>query len=154
MHLEFLLSPSFQQLKDMKQKDKSQVDQLPVLPLPELDQDLTRVIPCYQHTMLQGKHQEKKLVNSTHETKDNFFNQTFTVNDEIAKNSNWTSVGRPSFEDKFDPKVSRRWIQLEEETYESVNVTPLPPFFRSHVPCLSSRTNNSTRPLCVVRGVY
>lgn len=138
----------------MKQKDKSQLDQLPVLPLPELDQDLTRVIPCYQHTMLQGKHQEKKLVNSTHETKDNFFNQTFTMNDEIAKNSNWTSVGLPSFEDKFDPKVSRRWIQLEEETYESVNVTPLPPFFRSHVPCLSSRTNNSTRPLCVVRGVY
>ena len=115
----------------MKQKDRSQVDQLPVLPLPELDQDLTRVIPCYQHPMLQG-----------------------TTNDEIAKNSSWTSVGLSSFEDKFDLKVSRRWIELEEEAYESVNVSPLPPFFRSHVPCLSSRTNNSTRPLCVVRGVY
>ena len=138
----------------MKQKDKSQVDKLPVLPLPMIEQDLTRVIPCYRHSMLQGKHQEKRLMNSTHETKDNFFNQTFSVNNEIGKNSNWTSVGLTSFEDKFDPKISRQWIQLEEETYESVNVTPLPPFFRLHMPCLSVKTNNSTRPLCVVRGAY
>lgn len=138
----------------MKQKDKSQVDHLPVLPLPVIDQNLTRVIPCYGHGWLQGKHQNKILMNSTHETKDNFFNQTFPVKDQMARNSNWTSVGRSLFEDKFDPKVSQHWIQLEEETYESVNVTPLPPSFRPHVPCLSSRTVNSARPLCVVRGMF
>lgn len=138
----------------MKQKDKSQVDRLPVLPLPIIDQDLTRVIPCYEHSTLQSKHPERKLKNSAHEPKDNFFNQTFSANDELAKHTNWTSVGLASFEDKFDPKLSRQWIQLEEESYESVNVTPLPPFFRPHMPCLSSKTDNSTRPLCVVKGVY
>ena len=121
------------------------MNRLPVLPLPMVDQDLTRVIPCYHHSNLKGKHPE---------TKENFFNQTFGVNDEVAKNNNWTSVGLTSFEDKFDPKLARRWIQLEEEAYESVNITPLPPFFRPHIPCLSSKTDNSTRPLCVVRGMF
>ena len=138
----------------MKQKDKSQVDKLPVLPLPIIDQDLTRVIPCYQHAVRQGKPPEGRVINSTHETKDNFFNQTFSVNDEIAKNHNWMSIGLASFEDKFNPKLARQWIQLEEETYESVNVTPLPPNFRPHMPCLSSKTVNSTRPLCVVKGEH
>ena len=144
----------FQQLKDIRQKEKSQVDKLPVLPLPIVDQDLTRVIPCYHCSNLQGKHPERTMVNSTLETKDNFFNQTLSANDEIAKNSNWTSVGHASFEDKFDPKLARRWIQLEKEAFGRVNVSPLPPFFRPHIPCLSSKTDNSTRPLCVVRGVY
>ena len=137
----------------MKRKDKSQVNDLPVLPLPAIDQDSTRVIPCYQHRLPQSKHQDKKLVNSTYATKDNFFNQTFSLNNQIAKNNIWTSVGLSSFADKFDPKVSRHWIQLEAETYESVNATPLPPSFRPHVPCLSSRTDNSSRPFCVVKGL-
>lgn len=141
----------FKQLCDMKRKDKSQVNDLPVLPLPAIDQDSTRVIPCYQHSLPQSKHQDKKLVNSTYATKDNFFNQTFSLNNQIAKNNIWTSVGLSSFADKFDPKVSRHWIQLESETYESVNATPLPPSFRPHVPCLSSRTDNSSRPFCVVK---
>lgn len=143
----------FQQLKDIRQKEKVQMNRLPVLPLPMVDQDLTRVIPCYQHSNLKGKHPERTVVNSALETKDNFFNQTFGVNDEMAKNNNWTSVGLACFEDKFDPKLARRWTQLEEEAYESVNITPLPPFFRPHIPCLSSKTDNSTRPLCVVRGM-
>ncbi|KAL9976241.1 hypothetical protein ACROYT_G013513 [Oculina patagonica] len=140
----------FKQLKDIREKEKTQMDKLPILPLPMIDQDLTRVIPCYQHSNFQGKHSERTMVNSTLESKDNFFNQTFGANDEMAKNSHWTSVGRISFEDKIDPKLARRWIQLEEEAYESVNITPLPPFFRPHIPCLSLKTDNSTRPLCVV----
>ena len=143
----------FQQLKDLRQKEKVQMDKLPVLPLPIIDQDLTRVIPCYQNSNLPGKNPEKTMVNSALETKDNFFNQTFGANDELAKNNHWTSVGCTSFEDTFDFKLSRRWIQLEEEAYESVNIMPLPPFFRPHIPCLSSKTDNSTRPLCVVRGM-
>lgn len=130
------------------------MNRLPVLPLPMVDQDLTRVIPCYQLSNLKGTHPESKVVNSELETKDNFFNQTFGVNDEIAKNNNWTSVGNASFEDTFDPKLAQRWIQLEEEAYENVNITPLPPLFRPHIPCLSSKTDNSTRPLCVVRGMF
>lgn len=141
----------FKQLKDIRQKEKVQMNRLPVLPLPVVDQDLTRVIPCYQHSNVKGRHPERTVVNSALETKDNFFNQTFGVNDEIAKNNKWTSVGHASFEDKFDPKLAQRWIQLEEEAYESVNITPLPPLFRPHIPCLSSKTDNSTRPLCVVR---
>ena len=143
----------FQQLKDIRQKEKVQMNRLPALPLPTIDQDLTRVIPCYQHSNLKGAHPERTVVNSTLETKDNFFNQTFGKNDEIAKNNNWTSVGNASFEDKFDPKLAQRWIQLEGEAYESINITPLPPLFRPHIPCLSSKTDNSTRPLCVVRGM-
>ena len=144
----------FQQLKDIKQKEKSQVNKLPVLPLPLIDQDSTRVIPCYRHISLQGKHPERTLVNSALEAKDNFFNQTFSTNDEIVKNNNWTSVGQTSFDDKFNHALAQRWIQLQEEAYESVNITPLPPSFRSHTPCLSSKTDNSARPLCVVNGVY
>ena len=130
------------------------MDKLPILPLPLIDQDSTRVIPCYQHSTLPGEHSENTMVNSALETKDNFFNQTFSGNDETAKNNHWTSIGCASFGDKFDPKLAEHWIQLEEEAYESVNITPLPPFFRPHIACLSSKTDNSTRPLCVVRGMY
>lgn len=138
----------------MKQKDKSQVNDLPVLPLPVIEQESTRVIPCYQNSMLQSKRQNKKLLDSSVGTTNNFFNQSFPSNNQIAKNSNWTSVGLCSFADKFDPKVSRHWIQLEEETHESVSGALLPPSFRPHVPCLSSKTDNSSRPHCVVKGVY
>ncbi|KAK2556882.1 Trafficking protein particle complex subunit 8 [Acropora cervicornis] len=55
----------FKQLCDMKQKDKSQVNDLPVLPLPVIQQESTRVIPCYQHSMLQSKHQNERLLDET-----------------------------------------------------------------------------------------
>ncbi|XP_015778661.1 PREDICTED: trafficking protein particle complex subunit 8-like [Acropora digitifera] len=141
----------FKQLCDMKQKDKSQVNDLPVLPLPVIQQESTRVIPCYQHSMLQSKHQNERLLDGSVGTTNNFFNQSLPLNNQIAKNSNWTSIGLCSFADKFDPKVSRHWIQLEEETHESVSGVPLPPSFRPHVPCLSSKTDNSSRPHCVVK---
>lgn len=141
----------FKQLCDMKQKDKSQVNDLPVLPLPVIQQESTRVIPCYQHSMLHSKHQNERLLDGSVGTTNNFFNQSLPLNNQIAKNSNWTSIGLCSFADKFDPKVSRHWIQLEEETHESVSGAPLPPSFRPHVPSLSSKTDNSSRPHCVVK---
>ena len=144
----------FQQLSDMKTKEKSQVERLSVLPLPLIEQDLTRVIPCYQHGLLQSKLRERKVMNNTHESKDNFLNQVFTAKDELEKNHNWTFIGLASFEDNLDLKLAQHWIQLEQETFESVNITPLPPSFRPHMPYLSCKTDNTSRPLCVVRGKW
>jgi hypothetical protein len=61
-------------------------------------------------------------------------------------------IGQASFEEKYDMNLEKRWKDMEEELYESVNITPIPPSFRTHVHCLSSRTNNSIRPLCVING--
>lgn len=141
----------FKQLSDMKPKEKSQVERLSVLPLPLIEQDLTRVIPCYQHGLLQSKLRDRKVMNNTHESKDNFLNQVFTAKDELEKNHNWTFIGLASFEDSLDLKLAQHWIQLEQETFESVNITPLPPSFRPHMPYLSCKTDNTSRPLCVVR---
>ena len=138
----------------MKPKEKSQVERLSVLPLPLIEQDLTRVIPCYQHGLLQSKLRDRKVMNNTHESKDNFLNQVFTAKDELEKNHNWTFIGLASFEDNLDLKLAQHWIQLEQETFESVNITPLPPSFRPHMPYLSCKTDNTSRPLCVVRGKW
>ena len=138
----------------MRPKEKSQVEGLSVLPLPLIEQDLTRVIPCYQHGLLQSKLRDRKVMNNTHESKDNFLNQVFTAKDELEKNHNWTFIGLASFEDNLDLKLAQHWIQLEQETFESVNITPLPPSFRPHMPYLSCKTDNTSRPLCVVRGKW
>lgn len=141
----------FKQLKEIKVKEKAQVNKLPVLPLPLIVHDSTKVIPCYRHNSLQGKQPERTPVNSTFETKDNFFNQKFSVNDELTKNSNWTSVGQTSFDDKFNHTLAQRWIKLQQEAYESINMTTFPPSFRCQTPCLSSKTDNRARPLGVVK---
>ena len=134
-------------------KEKAQVNKLPVLPLPLIVHDSTKVIPCYRHNSLQGKQPERTLVNSTFETKDNFFNQKFSANDELIKNNNWTSVGQTSFDDKFNHTLAQRWIKLQQEAYESINMTTFPPSFRCQTPCLSSKTDNRARPLGVVKGM-
>lgn len=63
-------------------------------------------------------------------------------------------IGLASFDDKYDMKLAQQWKDLEEEMYECVNITPVPPFFRTHVHCLSCHTKNNLQPYCVINGEY
>ena len=138
----------------MKEKEKPE-DRLPVLPLPVVESEATRVILSYRQNLLNDRPSEKTLLNNASEIKDILFKQTFAPNDEVTKDSrHWTTVGLTSFDDEFDPQLTERWLRLEEEAYESINITPVSPYFRPHVPCLSSKTNNSVKPLCVVKGEF
>ncbi|XP_048577205.1 trafficking protein particle complex subunit 8 isoform X2 [Nematostella vectensis] len=112
----------FKQLMETRDKDKAKEDVLPNLPLPMLDSNATSTIRSYTSPS-DGKDTEGR--------------------GEV--------LGLTSFEERFDSSLASRWKDLEEEVYESVNVTPIPPFFRTHVSRLCSRTNNSAKPPCVVK---
>ena len=116
--------------------------ELPILPLPVLDSNATRLILSYRHHLLQGVAAECTPSADTGagqpENRDT--------------NEGGLVIGLFSFDQTYNPKVATRWRKLEEDAYECANVTPLPPFFQSHIPCLSSETNNSSKPLCYMKG--
>jgi hypothetical protein len=48
---------------------------------------------------------------------------------------------------------SRRWEQMELETYERVNQVQAAPNFRHFTPCLTNTTNNALKPRSIVNGM-
>ena len=133
--------------KDSGSKDKitdAGHEKLPVLPLPVLESNATRVILSYRHHLLQGVAAECTPSSDTGVSR--------TEDRDIKKQE--MVLGLYSFDQTYNPKVTTRWRNLEEDAYECANVTPLPPFFQSHVPCLSSQTNNNSKPLCYMKGKF
>ena len=131
--------------KDGTVKEKgaaSANEKLPILPLPMLDSNATRVILSYRHHLMQGVAAESTPSSSTGSSS----------REHGDTRDPGMVIGLFSFDQTYNPKVATRWRKLEEDAYECSNVTPLPPFFQSHVPCLSAETNNTAKPLCYMRG--
>ena len=116
-----------------------------------LDSNATKVILCYRQHLLQSR---PTTTGTTHDLFEPREEQLFqsAATGSVTRTEQCTPIGLASFRDKFNPKLAAQWQQIEEETYECVNMTPVPPFFRAHVPCLGSKTKNNAMPLCVVRG--
>ncbi|XP_031564684.1 trafficking protein particle complex subunit 8-like [Actinia tenebrosa] len=138
----------FKQLLEAKDKTKDKTRTLPYLPLPVVDSNATRAILSYNPNS-----QENTCTNSNPSTpkdQDSFGLSLFGENEHKNNPDNVILIGQASFEEKYDMELEKRWEDMEEELYESVNITPVPPFFRTHVHCLSSKTNNKMKPLCVI----
>lgn len=146
--------PYFQQLLEAKDKHKAKTRTLPYLPLPVVDSNATRTILSYNQNS-----QKNTTTNSNPSTpkdglQDPFGLSLFGETETKSNPDNVILIGQASFEEKYDMELEKRWKDLEEESYESVNITPVPPSFRTHVHCLSSKTTNKIKPLCVINGRY
>lgn len=128
-----------------KEKNKTKAKSLPYLPLPVVDSNATRTILSYRKDLVS----KPEPLTPVDQDPFGLFGEA-----ENKSSTHVTAIGLASFDQKYDMNLAQQWKDLEEEMYECVNITPVPPFFRTHTQCLSSFTKNNLKPYCVINGTY
>eukprot|EP00794_Sanderia_malayensis_P018865 gene18865-20765_t len=137
-HLREFLAVFRQNVEKSKQSNKTSSDnEMPVLPLPMIDGQLTRVI-----LTAESPNSNQLCDTPTFESPALDLNRTRTI-----------VAGQCSFRRNYNKNYVKKWSEAEKNVVEKITgTTPYP--WRPNIPCLSNGTDNSYHPKCIVGETF